>query len=214
MALNSTTTAKENSCLVEANDYFETVTVSRIKNSHLIHHFWDDGWAQNNGEVREYSSDSNDLSSNRDDTPLTVWMLEINEAQPRRTSVPRPRLRAVLSPGQDFCVPFTACSDRFATPSGYLPKRCGRWREARPCEADLRGKHSHLTGQWTSIDLYRGDLRAAMLGRWPARPICSRCFRDCPPPMIQPQWAAGKLAQHPAGTSKSIPTIPLRPLQL
>lgn len=191
MALNSDDDGQRKFILVEANDYFETVTVRRIKKI-AYSLTWEDGIAQSDGGpgifVRLQRFEQ------YDDT-LESLDAEINEGNSGELLFQDPafalRYRLDKTSRALYCG-----VDRFATPFGYQLKRAEGGGEARPCEVDLVESIPYLLGMDVNR-LYRESQGVVMLGRNRRGQSVAVFFRDCTA-KDSAQWVAGKLAQHPA----------------
>ncbi|MDP2823460.1 MAG: site-specific DNA-methyltransferase [Sulfuritalea sp.] len=191
MALNSDDDGKRKFILVEANDYFETVTVRRIKKvAYSLD--WDEGIAQGSdgsgGFVRLQQLEQ------YDDT-LESLDAEINEGDSGDLLFENAAF--ALRYRLDKTTRALYCGvDRFSSPFGYRLKRAEGGGEARPCEVDLVESIPYLLGMDVNR-LYRESRGVVILGRNRRGQSVAVFFRDCVAE-DSAQWVADKLAQHPA----------------
>jgi adenine-specific DNA-methyltransferase len=191
MALNSDDGGQRKFILVEANDYFETVTVRRIKKvAYSLN--WDDGVAQGDGgpgtfvrlqRLEQYEDTLESLDAEFKDGNSGDLLFE-NAAFALRYRLNK--LSRALYCGVE----------RFSSPFGYQLKRAEGGGEAPSCEVDLVESLPYLLGMDVTR-LYREPAGVVMLGSNRRSQSVAIFFRDCAA-KDSAQWVADKLAQHPA----------------
>lgn len=191
MALNSDDGGQRKFILVEANDYFETVTVRRIKKvAYSLN--WDDGVAQGDGgpgtfvrlqRLEQYEDTLESLDAEFKDGNSGDLLFE-NAAFALRYHLNK--LSRALYCGVE----------RFSSPFGYQLKRAEGGGEAPSCEVDLVESLPYLLGMDVTR-LYREPAGVVMLGSNRRSQSVAIFFRDCAA-KDSAQWVADKLAQHPA----------------
>ncbi|HRF74519.1 MAG TPA: DNA methyltransferase, partial [Accumulibacter sp.] len=177
--------------LVETNQYFDTVTVPRLKKV-AASRKWKSGKAQNvDGEglflrvhVLEQYDDTLESLNTDTNSGDSGELLFDNPAFALRYRLDRTSRTLYCS------------VDRFSSPFGYQLKRADGGGEARSCEVDLVESLPYLLGM--DVDrLYRETLGVVMLGRNRRGQSLAVFFRECAA-RDAAQWVADKLAQHPA----------------
>ncbi|GIK75863.1 MAG: hypothetical protein BroJett021_48510 [Chloroflexota bacterium] len=191
MALNSDDDGQRKFMLVEANDYFETVTVRRIKKV-AYSLSWDDGIAQGSGGPGTFVRLQR--FEQYDDT-LESLDAEVNEGKSGELLFQDPAF--ALRYRLDNTSRTLYCGlDRFASPFGYSLKRVEGGGEALPCEVDLVESIPYLLGMDVSR-LYREDQGVVLLGYNRRKQSVAVFFRDCTA-KGSAEWVKAKLAEHPA----------------